>query len=831
MNATNHAATEDLVSSPLERSGVPGMHPSQVRRELARRGWPPLPILAHDAPDREQPGAVARGAGKAVLVRGWQKDAAFDATPASEAALGAWERGYSHCPGTGIACGRVIGIDIDCLDAALAAEVRRLAEQEFGPTPFVRVGRAPKLLLVYQAAEPVPKRRFVAEVGDNALEILGEGSQFVSYGVHPVTCQHYEWTGPLSPLTGDPDDAPVISAAQIERFIDAVRGIMPLKQSGGWHGSDDSFNVVEFHTNRSAADTFFTRLNDKARANYDAWVPDLGLSRIRREPGGYAAVAEWRRSSTGRPLDQRNLNLSFDAKGITDWGDGPRHYSPLDVVMAALGLGVDSAVQWLGERVDPTWNDPPIILTSGARTMASTSSDLAPLAVDDGALVPAQPVAAVVEADDDGDDCEATFAPVASLEDLTHPPGLVGDIIDWCERTSERPARSAALGAALGFVSALAGRKFASPTDLRTNLYILTLAESGYGKDHARQAITRIADCVDNPDVRRLGTKDGLGDYLGPGRAMSATALRNLLIKKPSVLLQADEFHGTLNMMNERSSLARLLADDFLSLFSSASTSYAGAEYAGTPAVKLYAPNFSVHGLSTPSSFWLAAGSRSLTSGLLPRFILLNIDAPKPARREPEASIRDVPPDLVRRCAAIAQLGGNLHRDGTAPAPPPVVVPYTDAARAALEQFRAYVEEQEAVVNDRCRPFLHRAAEHAIKLALTVAVGVDCTRPRITGEVMEWACSLAWHSTCSFIAESAERIADNEREADYLRVFRLIKGAGPAGITEGVLRDRTRSIDSRRLADLLGSMVAAGRVRRDDVQTKKGKRPRLLFVR
>jgi hypothetical protein len=65
---------------------------------------------------------------------------------------------------------------------------------------------------------------------------------------------------------------------------------------------------------------------------------------------------------------------------------------------------------------------------------------------------------------------------VGHLNELTSPRGLVGDIMDWMEASSDRPNRSLLLGAALTLVGTLAGRNYASDTNLRTNNYIVTLA-------------------------------------------------------------------------------------------------------------------------------------------------------------------------------------------------------------------------------------------------------------------------------------------------------------------------------------------------------------------
>src|ERR1700728_3927732 len=104
---------------------------------------------------------------------------------------------------------------------------------------------------------------------------------------------------------------------------------------------------------------------------------------------------------------------------------------------------------------------------------------------------------------------EDRAAGLTSLSDLTNPGGVVSEIIDWIVSSSSRPSRELALAATLPFVGALIGRRFASPTDLRTNFYAVGLAGSGFGKDHART------------QLKRLLTAAGLGRFSGPSRFMS----------------------------------------------------------------------------------------------------------------------------------------------------------------------------------------------------------------------------------------------------------------------------------------------------------------------
>lgn len=215
-----------MTSEPA-RSGVDRLTALDVRLQMRSNGWPSIPITPHDG--------KVKGDGKRPAIRGWSMFAVFDEEndPRLRNAIESWERQHPDANGTGVPCGRVIGIDIDVSDPALVGEIEAFAVSVFGPTPFVREGRAPRRLLVYRAAEAVPKAGRKALNGtDNGIDILAVGSQFVAFGIHPKTYRPYRWVGAESPLTAEPDEAPEITAAQIDAFLSLVNGVLPLSASG-----------------------------------------------------------------------------------------------------------------------------------------------------------------------------------------------------------------------------------------------------------------------------------------------------------------------------------------------------------------------------------------------------------------------------------------------------------------------------------------------------------------------------------------------------------------------------------------------------------------------
>jgi hypothetical protein len=195
---------------------VPAGPIAALRCALFANGYSPVPVYPHDA--------RVSSAGKRPIGNGWQVPVA------SAEAIRAWPAGN-----TGILCGTLRGVDLDIPDPDLAAKVQSAAERILGPTPLVRIGKAPKAMLCYRVATPAPKAEtpelFLPDGTKVQVEILGEGQQFVAYGTHPETLREYEWpiSGPdIVPLADLPEitpDAERAFLAEAERILRAAGGL------------------------------------------------------------------------------------------------------------------------------------------------------------------------------------------------------------------------------------------------------------------------------------------------------------------------------------------------------------------------------------------------------------------------------------------------------------------------------------------------------------------------------------------------------------------------------------------------------------------------------
>lgn len=132
----------------------------------------------------------------------------------------------------GLKAGRWPGVDIDCTDEAISMQIQHLALNLLGNAP-VRVGQAPKRLLMYRTDQPFGRLRLWFTVGEkqHLVEVLGEGQQYVVQGMHPRTKKAYHWTYGKAERTYPPvkpENLTVITKDMVERFFTAIEEELDL---------------------------------------------------------------------------------------------------------------------------------------------------------------------------------------------------------------------------------------------------------------------------------------------------------------------------------------------------------------------------------------------------------------------------------------------------------------------------------------------------------------------------------------------------------------------------------------------------------------------------
>ena len=117
------------------------------------------------------------------------------------------------------------------------------------------------------------------------VEILGQGQQFVAFGIHPDTNQPYEWTD-ISPLDVPAGELPLVDEEQIETFLAAVEELL-VNTPGA--------TCKRINRNRYRHPLTFIPNED---LDYDDWI-EVGMSLYDAlGPGGLSLWMEWSAQST-----------------------------------------------------------------------------------------------------------------------------------------------------------------------------------------------------------------------------------------------------------------------------------------------------------------------------------------------------------------------------------------------------------------------------------------------------------------------------------------------------------------------------------------------------
>ncbi|MEP3248065.1 MAG: bifunctional DNA primase/polymerase [Sneathiella sp.] len=741
--------------------------------DLVDMGYSCIPIL----PGEKRPG---RYVGKKwVGMSGWQKYCSQLPTPFE---LGQWEEwpDAGLCVVLGEKSG-IIGIDLDYGSDA----VRKAVESILPPSPVSKKG-AKGYVAFYKYNGEKPKKWFIA--GESVCEILSHGNQTVlPPSVHPDGMQ-YKWITPdtlkdYAPgdLPSLPEDFAVQLNAALQPFMDdadKTRNERDIK----WQDPDPD-----------GVQTIWSEVNEAALSNLDSWVPKVFPQDKRRHDGSYRVVAHWR--------GVENANVSIHPTGIMDWGAGKGH-TALDIVMLSTSCDIETALMelrgWLGMDV----ND----VLAGMPDVSFPANRVEPA---DKEPKRGSPVRSKANKQ------------AVKQKAFENPPGVLGEICKWMEATAPRPQPILYVGAAIALLGAVMGRKYQTPSGLRTNIYCIGIAPSGAGKNHG-------INCVD-----RILTDAQLDDYLGGSKIGSGPGMVAAVARHPAILFQLDEFGMMMAHMADADRAPmhmRQILDNMTEFYSSANRRFRGIEYAGQDKERqeIEHPNMCIHGLSTPGSFFGSLSAANSLEGSLSRLLIFETNSIPYAATPQEAT---PPASVIAHLQQIHEVGedqirsmGNVATHQSAPAP--MTVPITpDAQDFVTTKSRELVDRQREMTGSVSEPILTRVMENSLKLALIGAGAIDAITPAIDLTLIKWAFNIADRCADTITRNIDEHMGSNQTERDRKKIRRLIMAA--EGLDKSDLVQKTRWLKRREREELLADMVEHGELVTAIVEGKT--RPKTVY--
>lgn len=146
----------------------------------------------------------------------WQK------ANATHEDLARWSQEFPES-GIGVLCKTTIAVDVDCRNVSLVKLCAKWLEENVG-IAAARIGNQPKMLFAYRGnpRKKIKSAEFECQEGNkHAVEVLGDGQQFVAFGVHPDTQKPYRWLKSYASLDSvNHDELPELTEDMARRFVE-----------------------------------------------------------------------------------------------------------------------------------------------------------------------------------------------------------------------------------------------------------------------------------------------------------------------------------------------------------------------------------------------------------------------------------------------------------------------------------------------------------------------------------------------------------------------------------------------------------------------------------
>ncbi|MDR1313326.1 MAG: bifunctional DNA primase/polymerase [Deltaproteobacteria bacterium] len=400
--------------------------------------------------------------------------------------------------------------------------------------------------------------------------------------------------------------------------------------------------------------------------------------------------------------------------------------------------------------------------------------------------------------------------------EILKPGGLLEEIVEYICRSTYTAPPLFALAMAICYVGTLMGEKVLTSTGLRTNMYVITLARSGSGKEGPIEAVKKL--------MHETGTAAG---NLGASMLASSAALMSSLVANRNQLLLVDEigdFVGTVK--NVHNPHKTELIKDMKELFSSRGLrdkKYANSKQNFT----IPWHNVCLYGTGVPSALWGALTMDDLKGGFIARTLIfdLDVEARDPEEGEIDESISQSLYDKVRGLNDIPR----LFKDQFMKCPDPPKIPMTrEAASIAKEFGDKYRKLQNSVSSQNFLDGIYgRVAELGRKLALIYAMSRTADGSAATSmpaaveeeDVRKVVDLLEWHVP-RVIEKIRDNVAYNSQDALKRRILAAVNSR--KWLPESAAYRLSRDCNHRQVVDALNLLTESEEIAYVVTNGKKG---------
>lgn len=325
------------------------------------------------------------------------------------------------------------------------------------------------------------------------------------------------------------------------------------------------------------------------------------------------------------------------------------------------------------------------------------------------------------------------------------PPGQAARLVRYIYHSAVLPVPEVAIAATLGLLAGICGLAWNTPTRAQLNLYVVLVARSGVGKEHARQAISTLMSAA-TADMQHLQRHVNWNDIA------SAPALIRTCAASPAfVHMQGEWGHVLQRMASPRShdgpmgELRRVLTmlyGNKMPVGLTYSDSAKNVEQRNPVA-------FSILAETTPGTFFGAVSGDMLEDGFMSRFNVIEYLGDRP---DENLSPGAPPPESLVSLLKVILIHAEHSMRNIAAGRGPIAVAVDEDARVRLDAFRdeCSTEVRNAGENESIRQLWNRANLKVLKVASLLAVVDNPAGPTIFVSQADWSIELVRRDIESF---------------------------------------------------------------------------------
>jgi hypothetical protein len=367
---------------------------------------------------------------------------------------------------------------------------------------------------------------------------------------------------------------------------------------------------------------------------------------------------------------------------------------------------------------------------------------------------------------------------------LVQVPGILSEVVDYYNSTAPKEQPQFAVTAALAVGSVFMGRRFVSDQNNFSSLYFVNVGKSSAGKEHAKTVIEAVlGEC-------------GAEHLIGPAGYTSGGGVLSALIDQPCHVSIIDELGKVLesstksknaNKMDAQTMLMEAFGrlDGTLRAQGYSTMTMTDKQKESLGIKRVVHPALTVMSMTTPETLYRSISVAAITSGFIPRFIIVESSTGRQVsrRRGRAPRLSEKLKKWAHGCITAHADDGNLSEGfGPETPPSPILIPFEEDALDLLDEYEAQlIKRQNALDTFGIAPLLGRTREIAHRVALIVAISNQHSCIYI--EDVKYAIQFVDYYADQTVEKVKSRVAGSDFEQICKEVLDLIKNGGDRGAT------------------------------------------------